>query len=186
VLVLLSLFVLGIATSTIALLVAVAFLAGALAKWKGLVSVILLLAGLALVAALLLWPGLSPSLVGVHGVGNLLRDFPLLGPLSLLASAALLLLFFWTFARVLVHLSSSEDRAYMRWITIGLGGALAVTALQALIDGMALAQSTWYLYWIFLGTLLLLRRLTNATWRGRLWNPQRAVAVRQSAEGLPA
>jgi hypothetical protein len=180
VLLLLSLLVLGIQTSIIALLVALAFLLGALAqKRKRLISGVLLLAGLAVGGSLLFWPGLAPSLVGVRGVGDLLRDFPLLGPLGLLAGAVLLLLFFWTFARVLVHLSTSEDRAYMRWIALGLGGALAITAIQALIDGMVLAQSTWYLYWAFLGTLLLLRCLTNAAWRGPLWGPQPSAEVRQ-------
>jgi hypothetical protein len=179
-LLLLTLSVLGIETSVLALLVAVAFLVAAVVqKRRGLVAV-LLLAGAGLGGALLFWPGLAASLVGGHGVGDLLRDFPLLGPLGLLAGAVLLLLFFWTFARVLVHLSTSEDRAYMRWITIGLGGALAITAIQALLDGMVLAQSTWYLYWVFLGTLLLLRCLTNAAWRGPLWSP----AARPPAEGL--
>lgn len=158
-LLLLSLFLLGMQASIISVLVAcacvaLAFIQGRRALASGAALLCIVCVGLALV----FFPGLSGFLAGGRGVGDLLRDFPGMGSVSVLAGCVLALLCCWTIAQTLSHLSVGADRAYMRWIVIGLGGMLAVALLQALMDAMLVAQSTWYLCWVCFGTLLLLQR----------------------------
>jgi len=135
------------------------------------------------VSSLLLLPGIGAGLLFMPvpvqwrpllnayniRVLDLLQHFPGNSTISFVAFSGLLVLFFWAFARTLWHLSfpsSQQDRAYMRWIIIGLGGSLIVALIQGLADPVFAEPSTWYVFWIVLGLLLLLRKLSGARWWG--------------------
>lgn len=184
-LLLLSLFLLGMRASVLSVLVACAcvalsFIRGRRVLAWGAVLLCVVCVGLAVVFL----PGLSGSLAGGRGLGDLLRDFPGIGSVSVLTGCVLVLLCGWIVARMLSHLSASDDRAYMRWIVIGLGGVLAVALLQALMDTMVVAQGTWYLCWACVGALLLLQHAAGVPRWGKGWRARGSGEVHQvPAEG---
>ncbi len=116
------------------------------------------------------WTGLQdePKLSHPHNI--FLQVWVSIGIFGLLAFIAILVLFFWLFARILNSLSSAkaESDPYLKWMTLGVGAAMLAAIIQGLVDSTVLGQDTSYCFWMLVTALLLLRVLTGTPWRGHL------------------
>lgn len=112
--------------------------------------------------------GLSnePNLSHPHNI--FLQVWVSIGIFGLLAFLAVLVLFYRLFARVLVGLSkaSFEGREHVRWMTVGVGAAMAAALVQGLGDSSFLEQDLAFCFWILVTALLLLRVFADVPW----WN----------------
>jgi len=92
-----------------------------------------------------------------------------MGIFGLLAFAAVLVLFFWYFARILKHLRATEinENRPLQWMTIGIGAAMLAAMLQGLVDSAFLEQDLAYCFWTLVAALLLLRTISATPWRNR-------------------
>jgi len=91
------------------------------------------------------------------------------GVFGLLAFIVLLVLFFWLFMRVLTHLRSTESgrNLLLQWITIGIGAAMFAALVQGQVDSSFLEQDLAFCFWTLVAALLLVRKLSETSWRPR-------------------
>jgi len=109
----------------------------------------------------------EPDLSHPHNI--FLHVWVSIGVFGLLAFIVLLVLFFWLFIRVLTHLRSTESgrTLQLQWITIGIGAAMCAALLQGQVDSSFLEQDLAFCFWTLLAALLLLRVLSETSWRRR-------------------
>jgi putative inorganic carbon (hco3(-)) transporter len=110
----------------------------------------------------------EPTLSHPHNI--FLHVWVSMGLFGFLAFIAVLVLFFWLFARILMSLSSSQtgNDQFMRWMTIGVGAAMLAALIQGQVDSSLLVQDLSFCFWMLVTAMLLLRVLTGTPWRGRL------------------
>jgi len=92
-----------------------------------------------------------------------------MGLFGLLAFLVIIGLFFWLFARILIHLRSSKfgGSPYLHWMTVGVGAAMLAALVHGLFDSSFLEQDLAFCFWMLVAALLLLRSLSATPWRGR-------------------
>jgi O-antigen ligase len=110
----------------------------------------------------------EPDLSHPHNV--FLHIWLSMGIFGMLAFAAILVLFFWLFVRILRYLRSYErkENLYLQWMTIGVGAAMLAALIQGQVDSTFLEQDAAFNFWMLVVALLLLRALSGTPWRGRL------------------
>lgn len=110
----------------------------------------------------------QPDLSHPHNV--LLQIWVSMGIFGVLAFVAVVVLFFWLFRRILLHLRSlsNGDLQPLQWITIGAGAAMVAAMVQGMVDSAFLEQDLAYCFWILVGLLLIIRSMSHTPWRGRL------------------
>ncbi len=88
---------------------------------------------------------------------------------GLLAFIAVLVLFFWLFTRILRHLRASETPGNLplQWMTLGVGAAMLAAMVQGLGDSAFLEQDLAFCFWMLVVAMLVLRQLSQTTWRGK-------------------
>jgi putative inorganic carbon (hco3(-)) transporter len=93
-----------------------------------------------------------------------------MGIFGLLAFIAVLVLFFWQFARIMRHLGATEFKGspHLQWMTIGVGAAMLAALVQGMVDSSFLEQDLAFCFWMLVAALLLLRYLSGTPWRSRL------------------
>ncbi len=109
----------------------------------------------------------QPDLSHPHNV--LLQIWVSMGIFGLLAFIAIIVLFFWLFRRILLHLRSHENEhnQALQWITIGVGAAMVAAMVQGTVDSAFLEQDLAYCFWILIGLLLIIRFMSHTPWRVR-------------------
>ena len=125
----------------------------------------------------------QPDLSHPHNV--LLQVWVSMGIFGLLAFIAIVVLFFWLFRRILLHLRSQENEHSqpLQWITIGVGAAMLAAMVQGMVDSSFLEQDLAYCFWILVALLLVARYMSHTPWRGRL-RPRAAATIQ--GDGTPA
>jgi len=110
----------------------------------------------------------EPTLSHPHNI--FLHVWVSMGLFGFLAFIAVLALFFWLFARILMSLRGSQTGSdpFMRWMTIGVGAAMLAALIQGQVDSSLLVQDLSFCFWMLVTAMLLLRELTGTPWRGRL------------------
>src|SRR5207244_1000774 len=75
--------------------------------------------------------------------------------------AAILVLFFWLFARILMHLRANETpkNGHLQWMTVGVAAAMLAAMAQGMGDSAFLEQDLAFCFWVLVVTLLVLRVL---------------------------
>jgi O-antigen ligase len=121
------------------------------------------------------WTGLQnePTLSHPHNI--FLHVWVSMGIFGVLAFIAVLALFFWLFARILLSLRNAETKgdSTMWWMTMGVGAAMVAALIQGQVDSSFLVQDLSFCFWMLVTAILLLRMLTGTPWRGRLNNQLR-------------
>jgi putative inorganic carbon (hco3(-)) transporter len=111
--------------------------------------------------------GLSdePTLSHPHNI--FLHVWVSIGIFGLMAFVTVLALFAWLFTRILKTLRATggETRDHLRWMTVGVGAAMLAGMIQGQVDSSFLAQDMAFCFWTLVGALLLLRVLSNTSWR---------------------
>jgi O-antigen ligase len=117
------------------------------------------------------WTGLQnePTLSHPHNI--FLHVWVSMGLFGVLAFTAILTLFFWLFARIILSLQHAKIRRdpTLWWMTIGVGAAMVAAVIQGEVDSSFLVQDLSFCFWMLVTALLLLRVLTGTPWGGR-WN----------------
>jgi putative inorganic carbon (HCO3(-)) transporter len=111
----------------------------------------------------------EPALSHPHNV--FLHVWVSMGVFGMLAFVAVLVLFYWLFARVLRQLDKKGDvkhREQWRWMVVGVGAAMLAAMAQGQIDSAFLEQDLAFCFWILVAALLLLRVHTHTPWRGKI------------------
>jgi putative inorganic carbon (HCO3(-)) transporter len=95
-----------------------------------------------------------------------------IGIFGLLAFIALIVLFFWQFARILRALRSATSKLLagqhdLEWMLVGTGAAMLAGLIQGQGDSAFLAQDMAFCFWMLVTALLLLRVHAGTPWRGR-------------------
>lgn len=108
----------------------------------------------------------EPTLSHPHNI--FLQVWVSMGIFGLLAFVAVLTLFFWLFARILLHLRAGgfDARPRLQWMTIGVGAAMLAALIQGQVDSSFLEQDLAFCFWMLVTALLLLRMLAGTPWRG--------------------
>ena len=120
----------------------------------------------------------------VHDAYNVLRNEPNLshphniflhvwvsmGVFGLLAFLTVLILFYWLFARILLHLCSGRvaEKTALRWMTVGVGAAMLAALVQGQVDSAFLEQDLAFCFWMLVTALLLLRVFSATPWREKV------------------
>src|SRR5258708_7521292 len=121
----------------------------------------------------------EPDLSRPHNI--FLHVWVSIGVFGLLAFIVLLVLFFWLFMRVLTHLRSTETgmapargattmsgaNLLLQSMTIGIGAAMFAALVQGQVDSSFLEQDLAFCFWTLLAALLLVRVLSETSWRPR-------------------
>lgn len=111
--------------------------------------------------------GLSdePTLSHPHNI--FLHVWVSTGLAGLLAFVAVLVIFFWLFARMLKSVRQSPQTRgdALEWIVVGTGGAMLAALGQGLIDSSFLEQDLAFCFWTLVVVLLIVRTLTGTPWR---------------------
>jgi len=112
--------------------------------------------------------GYEPDLSHPHNI--FLQIWISVGIFGLLAFAAILVLFFWLFARILMHLRANETpkNVHLQCMTVGVGAAMLAAMAQGMGDSAFLEQDLAFCFWMLVVTLLVLRVLSGTPWRGRV------------------
>jgi putative inorganic carbon (hco3(-)) transporter len=119
----------------------------------------------------------EPDLSHPHNI--FLHVWVSIGVFGLLAFIVLLVLFFWLFIRILAHLRSTETgmapargattmsgaNLLLQSITIGIGAAMFAALVQGQVDSSFLEQDLAFCFWILVAALLLVRVLSETSWR---------------------
>ncbi len=110
----------------------------------------------------------EPDLSHPHNV--FLHVWVSMGIFGLLAFIAILVLFFWLFARIFMHLRASETPKSLplQWMTLGVGAAMLAAMGQGLGDSAFLEQDMAFCFWMLVVALLVLRKLSQTAWRGKI------------------
>ncbi len=90
-----------------------------------------------------------------------------IGIFGLLAFIVVLVLFYWTFARLLHYLALIRPPAYelWRWLLVGIGAAMLAALVQGQGDSAFLEQDLAFCFWILVVALLLVRAIVGMPWR---------------------
>jgi O-antigen ligase len=109
----------------------------------------------------------EPTLSHPHEV--FLHVWVSLGIFGLLAFVAILVLFFWLFARLYktVRTTTNPQIVALEWLVLGFGGAMLTAMCQGLVDSAFLEQDLAFCFWALIAALLVLRILTGTEWRSR-------------------
>jgi O-antigen ligase len=109
----------------------------------------------------------EPTLSHPHDI--FLHVWVSMGIFGLLAFVAILVLFFWLFARILktVRRTHRAEVGELKWVVLGVGSALLAALGQGLIDSAFLEQDLAFCFWMLVATLLILRILTSTSWWGK-------------------
>jgi O-antigen ligase len=109
----------------------------------------------------------EPSLSHPHNI--FLHVWVSMGVFGLLAFMSVLILFYWLFARILLHLRTSKiaGTTTLRWMTVGVGAAMLAALVQGQVDSAFLEQDLAFCFWMLLTALLLLRIFSATPWRDR-------------------
>ena len=85
---------------------------------------------------------------------------------GLLAFIAVLVLYFRLFVRVLKRLPKIQPVVgeQLRWMTIGVGGAMVAALVQGMVDSSFLEQDLAFCFWILVIVLLLIRAKAGLAW----------------------
>lgn len=112
--------------------------------------------------------GYEPTLSHPHNI--FLHVWVSMGIFGLLAFVAVLVFFFWLFARILVSMSNTTSKSHpsLRWMTLAVGAAMLAALIQGQVDSSFLEQDLAFCFWMLVTALLILRVLTGTSWRGRL------------------
>jgi putative inorganic carbon (hco3(-)) transporter len=110
----------------------------------------------------------EPTLSHPHNV--FLQVWVSMGIFGLLAFVAVLVLFYWLFARILHQLDTGDgqNRTQWRWLVVGVGASLLAAMAQGQIDSAFLEQDLSFCFWMLITALLLLRMHTHTPWRGKI------------------
>ena len=110
--------------------------------------------------------GLSdePQLSHPHNI--FLHVWVSIGILGLLAFIAVIVLFYWTFIRLLRYLTLIRPPAYelLRWLLISIGGAMLAALVHGQGDSAFLEQDLAFCFWILIAALLLVRAIVGMPW----------------------
>jgi O-antigen ligase len=89
-----------------------------------------------------------------------------IGVFGLLAFLAVLVLFYWTLARLLRYLALTRPPAYemLRWLLVGIGAALLAALVQGQGDSAFLEQDLAFCFWTLVVALLLIRAIIGMPW----------------------
>ncbi len=109
----------------------------------------------------------EPTLSHPHNI--ILHIWVSMGIFGVLAFLVVLALFFWLFARILIHLrpTQSKGNSTLQWMTLGIGAAMLAAIVQGQVDSAFLEQDLAFCFWILITAMLLLRVLSGTPWRGR-------------------
>lgn len=107
----------------------------------------------------------EPTLSHPHNI--LLQIWVSMGVFGVLAFISVVALFYRLFARILRQLNAVKSNGYtqLRWMTIGVGGAMLAALIQGMVDSSFLEQDLAFCFWILVIALLLLRVLSDTSWR---------------------
>jgi len=107
-------------------------------------------------------PGLS------HPHNIFLHVWVSIGIFGLLAFVALLVLFFWLFARILSHLRSVkvDGGSQLQWMALAVGSAMLAALVQGMVDSAFLEQDLAFCFWMLVTALMVLRMLSGTPWTG--------------------
>ncbi len=107
----------------------------------------------------------EPTLSHPHNI--FLQIWVSMGVFGLLAFIAVLVLYFWLFVRVLKRLPKFQPAVgeQLRWMTIGVGGAMVAAFVQGMVDSSFLEQDLAFCFWILVVVLLLIRAKAGLAWR---------------------
>ena len=109
----------------------------------------------------------EPTLSHPHNI--FLHVWVSMGVFGLLAFVAVLILFYWLFARILAHLRRHAKKIvgseHLRWMVVGVGAAMLAALLQGQGDSSFLEQDLAFCFWMLVSALLLLRVLSATLWR---------------------
>lgn len=106
-----------------------------------------------------------------HPHNDILNVAVSLGIFGLLAYLAAIILFFWTFVRIVMRMravSFAGNDALLWWMLIGAGTAFLAGLVQGQFDSAFLKEDTSYFFWALVAALLWLRSYTATPWRGRV------------------
>lgn len=89
-----------------------------------------------------------------------------IGIFGLLAFLAVLVLFYWTLARLLRYLALRRPPAYevLRCLLVSIGAAMLAALVQGQVDSAFLEQDLAFCFWILVVTLLLVRVIVGMPW----------------------
>jgi O-antigen ligase len=106
----------------------------------------------------------EPTLSHPHNV--FLQVWVSMGVFGMLAFIAVLVLFFWLFARILMYLHSNEvsHKEQWRWMLVGIGAAMLAAMVQGQGDSAFLEQDLSFFFWALVAALLLLRYMVAVPW----------------------
>ncbi len=109
----------------------------------------------------------EPTLSHPHNI--FLQIWVSMGIFGLLAFIAVLAVFYRLFARILTRarMLLPTQGEQVRWMTLGVGGAMLAALVQGMGDSSFLEQDLAFCFWILVLALLLLRWLTGTHWRKR-------------------
>ncbi len=109
--------------------------------------------------------GNEPNLSHPHNI--FLQVWVSIGIFGLLAFLAVLVLFYWTFARLLRYLALVRPPEYelLRWLLVGIGAAMLAALVQGQGDSSFLEQNLAFCFWILVAALLLVRVIVGMPWR---------------------
>jgi O-antigen ligase len=110
----------------------------------------------------------EPSLSHPHNI--FLHVWVSIGVFGLLAFVAVLILFFWLFARVLSYVTRHqfEGNEQLRWLTVGAGAGMLAAIIQGMGDSAFLEQDLSFCFWMLVTALLLIRVYLGIPWREML------------------
>jgi len=110
----------------------------------------------------------EPNLSHPHNV--FLHVWVSIGIFGVLAFIVVLILFAWLFIRMMRNLRANETKGslLLRWMTIGIGGAMLAAMVQGQVDSAFLEQDLAFCFWMVVVALLLLRVHSGTFWRGRV------------------
>jgi O-antigen ligase len=111
----------------------------------------------------------EPDLSHPHNI--FLHVWVSMGIFGVLALVAVLILFFWLFARILRRVRVVQElpgerdwREWVRALTLGVGAAMLAAMVQAQVDSAFLEQDLAFCFWTLVVALLLLRAVSQANW----------------------
>ncbi len=106
----------------------------------------------------------EPTLSHPHNI--LLQIWVSIGIFGLLAFLALLVLFVWLFARILLYLHRTQGEGYeqLRWMTLAVGASMLAALAQGMGDSSFLEQDLSFCFWSLVAVLLVIRVLSNMSW----------------------
>lgn len=109
----------------------------------------------------------EPDLSHPHNI--FLHVWVSMGVFGLLALIAVLILFYWLFARLLRRFNAPshlplQEGDLLRAMTIGVGAAMLAGLIQGQVDSAFLEQDLAFCFWILVVSLLLVRMLSYTLW----------------------